>query len=73
MLMTTAQLELSFENRHPAACERVLRQPATRSARWWFERMRQLVDAAFDWQPALPPRPEQTWLPGGEFRCWTVG
>jgi hypothetical protein len=25
--------------------------------------MRQIVDRAIDWQPALPPRPEQIWLP----------
>jgi hypothetical protein len=32
-------------------------------ASWWFQRMRQLVDHACDWQPALTPRPEQIWFP----------
>jgi hypothetical protein len=32
-------------------------------ARWWFQRMRQVVEQACDWQPALTPRPEQTWFP----------
>jgi hypothetical protein len=32
-------------------------------SRWWFDRMRQLVDTAIDWSPTPPPRPEQTWLP----------
>ncbi|MCX6922651.1 MAG: hypothetical protein NT154_05465, partial [Verrucomicrobia bacterium] len=40
------------------------RNPATYTSRWWFERMRQIVDRAFDWQPAQMPRPEQIWLPG---------
>ncbi len=32
-------------------------------AHWWFERMRQVVDRAIDWEPAPPPRPEQIWVP----------
>lgn len=34
----------------------------TRRAAWWFQRMREVVDAAFDWAPAPARRPEQTWL-----------
>lgn len=31
-------------------------------ARWWFERMREVVDNAMDWRPAPPARPEQIWF-----------
>ena len=62
--MTTAQLELSLGNPRAAQLSRVNRHRSTCPSRWWFERMRQIVDRAFDWQPAPPPRPEQTWFPG---------
>ncbi len=55
------QMELSFSivpNTRPVRS----RGGRTRNANWWFERMRQVVDQAFDWRPALPPRPEQRWL-----------
>jgi hypothetical protein len=32
-------------------------------AHWWFERMRQTVDQAFDWPAATLPGPEQPALP----------
>jgi hypothetical protein len=32
-------------------------------ASWWFQRMRQIVEQACDWQPVLAPRPEQIWFP----------
>jgi hypothetical protein len=32
-------------------------------ASWWFQRMREIVDRACDWEPMLAPRPEQTWFP----------
>ncbi len=32
-------------------------------AQWWFQRMRQIVDRATDWQPAPPARPVQIWFP----------
>lgn len=56
--MFDGQMELSFGNGRE-------RQPANRRpgrpsrARWWFERMRRVVDRACDWPP---PRPEQIWL-----------
>ncbi|HWH69885.1 MAG TPA: hypothetical protein VNT26_10895 [Candidatus Sulfotelmatobacter sp.] len=56
------QLELSI----PAARHR--RQTPDRNqrrrqrARFWFERMRQIVDHAQDWEPAPPPRDEQMLL-----------
>jgi hypothetical protein len=46
--------------------------PSFRRAQWWFRRMRQIVDSALDWQPAPPPRPEQTLFPGKDFRFWTA-
>jgi hypothetical protein len=55
------QLELSFA---ASACPAAAGRPRRLSrANWWFQRMRQLVDRATDWQPALPARPEQTWFP----------
>jgi hypothetical protein len=39
------------------------RQRHLSRARWWFERMRQVVDRAIDWSPARPARPEQIWFP----------
>ena len=62
--VTGPQLELAF-----AAA--TARPPAGRGQRrisqaaWWFQRMRQVVDRACDWQPARAPRPEQIWLPNG--------
>jgi hypothetical protein len=32
-------------------------------ASWWFQRMRQIVECACDWEPVLAPPPEQIWLP----------
>ncbi len=39
------------------------RQQRLLRAQWWFDRMRQVVDRAFEWE-TTPGRPEQTWLPG---------
>lgn len=53
------QMELGFQG----AVRPVYRaRQRSRRAAWWFERMRQVVDAAFDWSAAPQPRPEQTWL-----------
>jgi len=62
--MTDTQLELSLGSARVAQARRSNRQPSTLASRWWFQRMRQIVDRAFDWQPAPEPRPEQIWLPG---------
>jgi hypothetical protein len=62
--MNNAQLELSLGNHCAMRLPRASRPPATFTSRWWFDRMRQIVDRAFDWQPAPPPRPEQIWFPG---------
>ena len=62
--MNNAQLELSLGNARATLLPRPNHRPSTFTSRWWFERMRQIVDRAFDWQPAPPPRPEQIWFPG---------
>jgi hypothetical protein len=62
--MTDTQLELSLDSVRMAQTRRGNRHPSTSASSWWFQRMRQIVDRAFDWQPAPEPRPEQTWLPG---------
>jgi hypothetical protein len=59
--MTNQQLELTLGKAR--AC-RSLARPQRRQARaqWWFGRMREAVDKAFDWQPAPQARPEQIWF-----------
>ena len=66
--MTDAQLELSLGNPRVTPSPRANRRPSTFNSRWWFQRMRQIVDRAFDWQPAPPPRPEQIYFPGTHRR-----
>ena len=70
--MTTAQMELTFGTRTPRLAPRPSRRSSLQNPRWWFERMRQMVDQALDWQPAPPPRPEQILLPSGDFRLWSA-
>jgi hypothetical protein len=62
--MTDAQLELSLGSPRRTQPLRSNRRPSTSTSGWWFRRMRQIVDRAFDWQAAPPPRPEQIWFPG---------
>jgi len=38
-------------------------QRRTSRAAWWFRRMREVVDSAFDRQPEMQARPEQILLP----------
>jgi len=61
--MMIEQMELGIE---PATTAIANNRPQRRSTRagWWFERMRALVDRAYDWEPAPEPRPEQTWMAG---------
>jgi hypothetical protein len=66
--MTDAQLELSLGTPRVASLPRANRHPSTFNSGWWFQRMRQIVDRAFDWQPAPPPRPEQIYFPGTHRR-----
>ena len=62
VMMTNEQMELGIGT--VRGCPS-LNRPRRRLSRanWWFERMRHVVDRAFDWQPAPPPRPEQIWFP----------
>jgi hypothetical protein len=62
--MNNAQLELSLGCHRATQLPRSNRQPSAFTSRWWFERMRQIADRAFDWQPTPPPRPEQIWFRG---------
>ena len=60
-IMTNQQMELGFEKGR--ACRPVNRpQRRQTRAQWWFDRMREAVDKAFDWQAAPPARPEQIWF-----------
>ena len=59
--LKVSQCELRFEaggprRRHSGT------QVRPRTARWWFTEMRRVVDQAFDWHAAPPPKPEQTYL-----------
>lgn len=56
-----AQLELGFNGAKSIAGHR-RESPRMTRARWWFEQMRHVVDAAMDWEPNGPGRPEQTWF-----------
>jgi hypothetical protein len=55
------QMELGFEtaNRCPRVAQRDRRQ---NRAHWWFGQMRQVVDRAFEWEPASRLKPEQILL-----------
>src|ERR1019366_2292674 len=50
--MTNAQLELSFGARSLRSTPTTTRRASIRNPQWWFQRMRQIVDRALDWQPA---------------------
>jgi hypothetical protein len=54
------QLEMSFDGT-TRFYPRIRRRRQSR-AQWWFARMREVVDQAFDWRPAPPTRPVQTYL-----------
>ena len=60
--MTNEQMELGFGGTQRLDLQPRKRQRALRAS-WWFERMRAVVDCAFDWSAAPQPRPEQFWLP----------
>jgi hypothetical protein len=66
--MNNAQLELSFGLAGTRHVPRPNRQPSPRDPGWWFQRMRQIVDRALDWQPVPPPPPEQIVFPHKDFR-----
>jgi hypothetical protein len=61
--MFDQQMELGIEN--AKLCPSVVRrEQRARRARWWFDRMRQIVQQAVDHRPAPEPRPEQIWFTG---------
>jgi len=57
------QLELAFAT-GPISRGPGRRRPGQSGAAWWFQRMRQLVDCAHNWQPAPPPSRRQRPLLG---------
>ena len=64
MMSRQLELEIGQVRATPPASARQRRR--TR-AHWWFEQMRQVVDRAFDWQPAPEPRARQIWLKDPEL------
>ena len=61
--MIDGQMELSLVNAR--GCRPLSRRQRHLSrAQWWFERMRQAVDRAVEWDPAAPARAQQALLPG---------
>ena len=70
--MTNAQLELSFNTRRARRTPANSRRSSLRNPQWWFQRMRQIVDSALDWQPAPSPRPEQISFSASDFSPWSV-
>lgn len=69
-LMNVAQLELSLSNGRTQG-RPAFRRPRQTRARWWFQRMRQAVNQARDWQPAPTARPEQIWFPNAHRQIET--
>jgi len=59
--MFDGQMEMSF-----AGHKGTLASPRRNRARLWFQRMRQVVDLAIEWQPTPRPRPIQIWFPANE-------
>jgi hypothetical protein len=60
--MMNQQMELGF-GRARLCPSLTRRERRLNRAQWWFQRMRRVVDRAFDWRPDPPPRPEQIWFP----------
>jgi hypothetical protein len=65
--MNNTQLELRFGSRRAYRLAIVTRRSSMHTPQWWFQRMRQIVDCALDWQPVPPPRPEQILFPHKDF------
>ena len=62
--MFDGQMEMSFARIGRVSSSR----PRQTRARWWFNRMRQIVDRATVWHPVPSPRPIQIWFPTAEKR-----
>ncbi len=57
-MLNQKQLELGLAAAN--RCPRVVqRQQRMKRADWWFSQMRQVVDRAFEWEPAPRIQPEQ--------------
>ena len=57
--MINRQLELGLGS---VRAGKVITHNRRARATWWFGQMREVVNRAFDWQPAPEPRAEQIWL-----------
>jgi hypothetical protein len=55
------ELELAAAKRCPSV---VRREQRLKRANWWFGQMRQIVDRAFEWEPAPRFQAEQILLDG---------
>ena len=64
---TAKQMELGGKNSIGGIVN--VRQQKLQRARWWFGKMRQVVDLAMPPQPMVGPRPEQTSLRLASFRA----
>ena len=61
-MMNQEQMELGFGA--GSGCGRARRNGRhSQRANWWFEQMRQVVDHAFDWEPAPRFQTDQILLP----------
>ena len=58
---TNDQMELCL-NSKASRRGRNARLRRKQRAQWWFAQMRQVVDAAMDWRPEPPARPEQVYM-----------
>jgi hypothetical protein len=69
--MFDQQMELGIEN--AKLCPSVIRrEQRAKRARWWFDRMRQIVEQAVDRRPAAKPHPEQIWFSGAHRNAGTA-
>jgi hypothetical protein len=60
--MMKNQLEISFDANQ--TCPRPFRRQQRRQrAQWWFRKMRNVVDTAFDWKSEAAGRAEQIYFP----------
>ncbi len=60
-MTTTSQLELGFTGTQRRIFSRQ-REIRMARAKWWFARMREAVEKA--WQEPTAPTAEQIWMPG---------
>jgi len=54
MIDRQMELRIAKSARHQSMTRRTRSAPR---ARWWFARMRQVVDNAIDWPPVMPSDP----------------